>query len=361
MMKAATPNPEFKDLAHPAKKYSHVNDLYDPIINQITLDDIQSSLTSVFNLSRRSRPPNALSGGISPSIGVCYIWNTNGINCWEKTSSVGVEINVTLIQGKKVSFGTESEISMNWRDLNVKKIADQAYNIAYRGLKKISVPTGKYSVLLSPKAVDVFFLESITGAINAEAVQNHLSFLSDFRNKQIATKILTIKDEPHLAGRLGSGSFDDEGIATRPITVIENGILRELYHNTFTAGKEGISSNGHAARGSFAAPVRIAPHNVLVNPGTESWKDLLAEIKNGILFDYSGDRPNAITGDFSGLIMNGYRIKDGKVGTALQENMIGINLIDAMKQIEAISREREWRGNSCVPWIKLHDVAISGR
>jgi PmbA protein len=361
MMKAATPNPYFKNLANPTEKYPEIAELFDPVIAQITVDQINDALYPVFQLKKKELAPASLSGGLSTQTGTLLIWNTNGVQCSEQSSSVNASVNLSLTDNGIIGSGYEGDAVARWSDLKMDVIAEESYEIARRSLKKATIETGKYPVLFSPSGVDQFFVDSLVAAMNAESIQNHLSFLASHRNTQIADPKFTLRDEPHLPGRISSAAFDDEGTMTRPLVMIDHGKFQEIYHNCLTAGREGVVSNGHASRGGYNAPVRISSHNVTIDPGNTAWQDMLAGIKKGVYFHNTGDSPNMITGDFSGLVMTGFLIEDGELGPALQETMVGINIITALKQLGGISKERKWRGNTNLPWIVVEDVSISSR
>jgi PmbA protein len=78
------------------------------------------------------------------------------------------------------------------------------------------------------------------------------------------------------------------------------------------------------------------------------------------LFDYTGDSPNIATGDFSGLILHGNLIKNGEIKEPLNETMVGINLLDLFKNIDAVSREFKTYGSLQAPYVRVKDVQIIG-
>ena len=362
MMKVSTENPDFKNLAMPSKKYNSIEGIYDPAIDNLNLEDIKEIINPIFELKKKEITPHSLSGNFSSSINSVFIFNSNGINQNEKKSYVNINAEISLLENNGFpSSGFSWQSESHLKDLSVENVAEKCYQMAYRGLNKISVETGKYPVLLSPLATAFFLIDPISKAINSEAVQHQMSFLADHLNKEIGATSFTLIDDPYIPGKLNTTSFDCEGVATKPIKIIDKGVLNEFYYNSFTAGKEGIETNGHASRSHYASNVGISNHNLIMSEGKEHWEDILGGIKKGIYFDYTGDSPNYITGDFSGLILTGCLIEDGEITKSLSEALIGINLLDAFKQIEIISKERMWIDEAYVPWVKLSNAMISGR
>ncbi len=364
MMKAATPDPDFLDLVHPADHYTFVDGIYDPTLKTLTLEEINTLLSPFYSLKKRTPKPHSLSGGLTVADGVCYIWNSNNVDLWENHSAVGVSAEVSL----SPSSGTPSS-GFNWqhachmKDLNVSKVADTAYQMAYRGMKKTDIPTGVYPLILSPLAVATFLISPLTEALNAEAVQNQMSFLGSALHEPLFPSFISIQDDPHIPHQIGSESFDAEGTSTRPTVIIDKGVLTTFYHNSYTAHKANLESNGHATRANYSSPIGIGNTNIVISNVNSSpaMDDMIAEIPKGIYFEYTGDSPNLITGDFSGLIMTGYVIDKGVIGPALKEALLGINLRDAFQKINVISKEQEWINEMHVPWMRINDVTVSGR
>jgi len=362
MMKVSTENPDFKNLAVPSKKYNSVEGIYDPEIDTLYLEDIKELINPIFDLKKKEITPHSLSGNFSSSISSVFIFNSNGINQNEKKSYVNINAEISLLENNGFpSSGFSWQSESHLKDLSVEDVAEKSYQMAFRGLNKVSVETGKYPILLSPLAVAFFLIDPISKAINSEAVQHQMSFLADHLHTEIGAPSFTLIDDPYIPGKVSTTAFDCEGSATKPITIIDKGVLNEFYYNSFTAGREGIETNGHASRSHYASNLGISNHNLIMSEGKESWEDILAGIKKGIYFDYTGDSPNYITGDFSGLILTGCLIEDGEITKSLSEALIGINLLDAFKQIETISKERMWIDEAYVPWVKLSNATISGR
>ncbi len=361
MMKAATPNPYFIDLAKPSAHYQSIEGTYDPKIVNVCPDDIDELLSPILDLKNKEMKPHSLSGSLSTSHGSIYIWNSNGVKQWEKYTTAGCNVELSLRENGVPSTGFNWQTVCQLDDLDVPIIAKNCYQMALRGIHKKSINSGKYPILLSPLAVASFLISPLTHAINAERVQNQMSFLGDDLGKPIGNSMLTIDDNPHLPGRIGSEIFDAEGIATKPLTIVKEGILEEFYHNTLTAGKAKTISNGHASRGSYLSGVGIGNFNVIMKNGNDSLESIMEGIDKGIYFEYSGDSPNYITGDFSGLIMTGYLIENGQIGPALLETLISVNLRDVYKSIKAVSKERTWIDEIYAPYVLLDTATISSR
>jgi len=97
-----------------------------------------------------------------------------------------------------------------------------------------------------------------------------------------------------------------------------------------------------------------------MKPGDISFEEIIRDIKEGIVLDYTGDSVNLATGDFSGLILHGNLIKNGEIKDPLNETMISINIMDLFKKIDAVSKEYKVYGAFQAPYVRIKSVNIIG-
>jgi PmbA protein len=220
----------------------------------------------------------------------------------------------------------------------------------------------KAPVILTPKGTISLILRPVAAAINADTFQYKRSFLVDKRNVKIGSEYLNIEDNGLIPGAAGSQIFDDEGVPCKNKKIIERGkfLKNGLLHNSYTAGKEGVESTGNASRGSYASMPSIGITNFIMKPGDLTLEEMISDIKNGILLNYTGDSPNISTGDFSGLILHGNLIQNGEIKDPLNETMIGINLMDIFQKIDSVSKEYRIYGAFHAPWVRISSVNIIG-
>jgi PmbA protein len=209
--------------------------------------------------------------------------------------------------------------------------------------------------------------------VNAENIQYKRSFLCGKINEKIGSDLFTVIDDGTYPNGVRSFRFDAEGTPSQKTTIIEKGVLKSYLYDCYTAGKEGRKSTGNAFRvfsgymfPNYRGSLSIGVRNLTIKPGKGTVKDLISEVKNGILLRVTWDRPNIATGEFSGLISDGYKIEDGEVKHATRQTNIGINMIDFFKRITAVAADsREFHLPSqpyCVvaPSIMIEKATISG-
>ena len=100
-----------------------------------------------------------------------------------------------------------------------------------------------------------------------------------------ASDIVTVMCDSTIPHGLATYGYDDEGTPTRPVPLIEKGILVNYLSSRETAARIGKESTAACRANSWlnVPIVRIA--NVNLMPGDKSFEDILAGIDEGIYMD----------------------------------------------------------------------------
>jgi len=364
MMNMATPDPDFKDLPYSFKNYPIVNGLYDKKIKYLEIEDCIHYVEDLIKVCKEDKMAISQSGNFASGYSKIFIFNSNDLSVFRKETSCLISSNIIIKDkvSKETSSSYERQIERSLNKLNAINVANLALEDAKRNLNRKKIRNMKGPVILTPKGVISLILRPIAAAVNGETFQYKRSFLVDKRGEKIGSDNLNIEDNGLIPGAAGSQIFDDEGVPCKNKKILENGnFLKEgLLHNSYTAGKEGVESTGNASRGSYISVPSIGITNFIMNPGDINLKEIIRDIKKGIILNYTGDSPNISTGDFSGLILHGNLIKDGEIKEPLNETMIGINLLDLFQKIDAVSKEYRVYGAFQAPWVRIKSANIIG-
>jgi PmbA protein len=364
MMDAGTPDTDFKNFPHSYEKYPDVKKLFDNKLKTIQIEDTLSYVKDLIDVCKNDDLAISQSAGFTSSYSSMYIFNTNGIEISGKVTSCSISSNIIVKDkvSKETSFGYDWQSVRNLNEINAENIANKALEKAKRNLNRIKIKNMKVPLILTPNGTISLIMSPIASAINAEAFQYKRSFLVGKRSKIIGTENLNIEDNALLDGAYGSYSFDGEGVPCKNKKIIDYGKFLEngLLHNSYTAGKEGCESTGNALRSNYSSVPSIGITNFIMNPGDFTKEEIIKSVNKGIMLDYTGDSPNATTGDFSGLILQGNVIENGEIKEALNETMVGINLLDLFERIEAVSKEYKIYGRYRAPYVKIKEVQIIG-
>lgn len=236
-------------------------------------------------------------------------------------------------------------------------IGREAGERSVRRLNPRRVKSCKVPVLFDPR-VSRGILGHLTGAISGPSIARGTSFLKDKMGQQIFAAGITIVDDPHVKRGLRSRPFDAEGIATSRRNLIEDGRLTTWLLDLRSSRQLGLSTTGHAARGT-SGPPGPAPANVYMAPGKKSRDELLAEIKDGFyVTELMGMGVNGVTGDYSRGAA-GYWIENGQLAYPVNELTIAGNLKDMFLNMEPAS-DLELRFGMDAPTVRIDGLTIAG-
>jgi PmbA protein len=248
-------------------------------------------------------------------------------------------------------------------DLDVNAVANSAVTRAVRMLGAKQPASRRLTVVLEPE-VTAQFLTIIGGTLAGDAVLKGYSPFADRVGQSIGNQAITIVEDPTDPASFGAVRFDDEGMATRRIPLIDRGVLQGFVHSAYTGKRSGHGSTGSAKRSALAAPVEAGCRALRLTPGTKTPDELIASVGSGLLVQsvkglHSGVNP--VSGDFS-TGAEGMLITDGQVGEPVREITIASTLQRMLQDAATVGNDvtrlpMSATGVSLV----VDDVTMSGR
>ena len=188
---------------------------------------------------------------------------------------------------------------------------------AVRRLNPMRPKTGKYSVVFDPR-VSGSIIGHAVGAANGASVARGTSLFKEKMGQRIFAPGISIIDDPRRVRGMRSKLWDGEGVPTRRLAIIEDGILRSWLLDSRSARQLGLTSTGHASRGTGGPPAPSGT-NLYMTPGTLTPAELMADIKEGIyVTELLGGGMNGVTGDYSRGAA-GFMIRDGQIAEPIAE------------------------------------------
>ena len=213
-----------------------------------------------------------------------------------------------------------------------------------RGLKTCSVP-----ILFEPTLARSL-VGHLFSAISGGALYREASFLLDSINKKILPEWLSITEDPHIIGGLGSVPFDNEGVRTQPRSVVENGVLKGYVLSSYSARKLGMQTTANAG----------GVHNIRMTDSGKSQQDLLNDMGTGLLVtELIGHGVNTVTGDYS-RGASGFWVENGEIQYPVEEITVAGNLEDMFMNIAAIGNDVDVRGNIQCGSILVENMTVAG-
>ncbi|MCG8369851.1 MAG: metallopeptidase TldD-related protein, partial [Proteobacteria bacterium] len=139
-----------------------------------------------------------------------------------------------------------------------------------------------------------------------------------------------------------------EGISARRIPIVEDGVLRNLYVDTYYGRKAGLE------------PTTGSASNRVVGTSEHSLDELLAEVGDGVyVTSWLGGNADGTTGDFS-LGIRGHTIDNGEIGRPVGEMNVTGNLRDLFGRLELVGNDVYPYSRTLSPSLVFGGVDFSG-
>ena len=288
-------------------------------------------------------------GEYSDSVFDCYTIDSQGLEArhTETSFEIGYESTVEDAEGNHFS-SYWWDASPRLKNLGLEGCAARAYKRAMEQIGPKSVPSGQYTLILDSECASKV-VTPLLNALGGYSLQQKNSFLSDSLDKQLFPEGLTILDMPRTKGDTGCRLFDSEGVATREMPIIEKGVVKTYFLNSYISRKMEMEPTIEDA-----TRVRVMPLG-----GCKTQQDVLDKVKDGILVTgFNGGNSNPATGNFSYGI-EGFLIKDGKRVHPVREMLITGDFLTLWSHLIAAAQDARPCLSKLVPTLAFTDVDFS--
>lgn len=283
--------------------------------------------------------------------------STGFAGSYERT---GFSCGVSLIAGSGTQMARDYDYSSCVHASDLKPAAEIGATAAERAAKRLNprkVASQKCPVVFDQRLAGSL-IGHLAGAVNGASVARGTSFLKDHLKQTIFARKINIVDDARLKRGLASKPFDGEGVATAQRHIVEDGVLASWLLDSRSARQLGLESTGHAGRGTAGAP-SPSTSNFYLEAGEQSPRDLIADIKNGLLVtELIGMGVNAVTGDYS-RGASGFWIENGEISYPVNEITIASNLKDMFAMLVPAS-DLEFHGRTNAPTCLIPEMTIAG-
>ena len=215
-----------------------------------------------------------------------------------------------------------------------------------------------------PIVFDPEVARSIVGTIfsvaNGSAFWRKSSYLVGKEGQEVASKLVTIIDDPLIPRAPGSRPFDGDGLAVRKNPVIDRGVLAPVLCDVYSARKLGRQhSTASAGRGIGGNPGPTTS-NLIMQPGEVSREELLRQTGRGLYVTaLMGFGFNPVTGDFS-RGAQGFWIEGGELTYPVSEVTIAANFDQILKRIDLVANDLVLRSSTAAPTFRVSHMTLAG-
>jgi predicted Zn-dependent protease len=266
-------------------------------------------------------------GYLEANAGSTAVATSRGLFAWREQTSTVLTTTVRTPDG--TGSGWAGATHHDWTRLNPAALGATAIDKARQSANPVAVEPGRYTVVLEPTAVGNL-VQLISRAASARSADEGRSFFSKpgggtkMGMKVVDERVTLLSDplDPEAYGQ----TFGGDGLPTKKMTWIENGLVKNLSYDRFWAQKQGVEPSGF-------------PGTLRMMGGNTSVEEMIASTERGLLvtrFWYIRPvDPRTIL--YTGLTRDGtFLIENGKVTRAVKNLRWNESPIFMLNNIEAM-------------------------
>jgi PmbA protein len=193
------------------------------------------------------------------------------------------------------------------------------------------------------------------------SIYQKISPLDGKIGEKIFDEKLSVWNDPLDDSFPGARAFDDEGTPCSRFALVENGVIRNFYHDLYFAKKLNTRPTGHGFKGSvLSKPVPGLGH-LSLSPGGTSFADLIREMDSGIIVAgalgaHSGNIPN---GDFSIGVAPALYVDKGEIAGNVKDVMVAGNIYDILRNIAGVENTLHQCYGGTFPALLFDNITVT--
>jgi PmbA protein len=293
-------------------------------------------------------------GIYSTSESLSAIFNSRGLFAWY--SETMAQFSITAMAPDSSGWAKGSACSHH--DLDPAAMARAAAAKANASRDPVELPPGPYTVILEPAAV-LDLAGQMFGDFSATAITDGRSFLRDRIGEKLFGDNVTIYDDAYHPLQAGA-PFDGEGVPRRKLTLVDQGVIRDVAYCRQAAHAAAVAPTGHG----FPLPNEYgeAPMNIVIAGGSTPLEAMIASTARGILvtrlwYIREVDPYEKI---MTGMTRDGtFLIEDGRIVRGVRNFRFNQALPEMLSNVEALSPSVRASGEEAfdmvVPAMKVRD------
>lgn len=293
-------------------------------------------------------PAAVIGGSASLSVGRSILANSSGL--WYEREKTSVGVSLECIDGTSTGYEFDRACFLN--EIDATKVGEQAAFLAAHHKDGEQLATGEYDIILSPNALGQFFEYVVVPAFSGRNVHAGRSFLAEKLGDQVFDSELSLVDDPFNGP--GSTLFDGDGVPTKSLDLIENGVVGIFMYDLKTAYRYGEVSTASAVRGSIGEP-GIGAHNLLLRGRESAVDDEKALYVQDVIGAHTA---NPVTGDFSVELSNTSWKQDGVYGKPVASAMLSGNIFEMLGSPCLFGQDRRRIGSISLPSVRFNNQKV---
>lgn len=330
-------------------------------------DPVEPSVDRLIELAREAEATARAVPGVTNSEGAEAGWGrseialvaSNGFSGAYARTSHSVSVAVLAGEGSGMERDYDYSAAVHAEDLrSAAEVGRLAGERAVRRLNPRKGETASIPVVFDSRIAGGF-VSALAGAISGPSIARGTSFLRDRLGEMVFGPEIEIVDDPSIRRGVRSRPFDGEGVTPVRRSIIDKGRLTTWLLDLRSARQLGLTTTGHAARGT-GGPPSPSPANLALMPGRLSPDEMIREIDSGLyVTEMMGMGVNGVTGDYS-RGATGFWIEKGQLAFPVSEMTVAGNLKEMFLHLTPAS-DLVRRYGIDSPTIRIDGMTVAGR
>ena len=326
---------------------------YDPLITQVT-------------------------GGYNASSKTIRVVNSRGVNREETKKRIRLSMEAIATKGNEKQTGRVSPgTQRGYEFINEYPFIDKVRECCDTAIRMVNAgyaPSGKMPVIICNGFGGVIFHEACGHALEASSVGIGSSCFTGKLGEQIASSVVSARDNARIEGEWGSYYTDDEGNESSDLLLIENGILKNYLVDELGSRRMNMPVTGCARREDYTFAPTSRMSNTYIENGSSTPEEIIAATDEGLYCtQMGGGSVDTATGEFNFAVNEAYMIRGGRIA----EPVRGATLIgkgpEILMNIDMVGNDLALSAGVCgassgsvpvtvgQPTIRVSSILVGGR
>lgn len=332
----------------------------DSAVNEITTEQMIILGEGLITPLRSNTPEIVCEGGVERGLVTVEVINSRGGSGKYSKSLFSIGIEGSVVHDTDMLFVGDSESSCR-PILDTNNITETVLRQLEHAKTQATAPTKHLPVIFTPDGVASALVPSLMAAFNGKTVMEGASPIGHRLGEQVFDSEFSLQDNALIDYRPESRPWDDEGVPSQRTVLIDKGAVTNFYYDLQTAAKAGTHSTGNGSRGrGLPSP---GPSTFVISPGDATFKDMVRDTQEGLVIELlmGAEQGNILGGDFSGIVLLGYKIENGGITGRVKNTMVSGNVYQILKDIK-LSSEVKWVGGALqTPYIFCPSIAVASK
>ncbi|MFH1031048.1 MAG: TldD/PmbA family protein [Chloroflexota bacterium] len=317
-------------------------EVFDPKVESVPIEGMAKLGEGLITKLRSHTSELICHASVAKGTVTVRIINSHGGQATYKQSYFSLSVWANLIRGTDMLFVGDDQSSCH-PITESDTVADEVLRQLEQAKVRASVPSKSLPVVFTPHGVASALVTPLMSAFNGKIILQGASPIGTKLGQSVFDEKLSLWDDPTIAYRPTSRPCDDEGVPSQRTPLIEQGVVKNFLYDLQTAALANTKSTGNGNRGGGRLPAP-SPTAFVIAPGKTTFEEMVNDIKEGLVVEelMGAEQGNILGGDFSGNILLGYKVENGKIKGRVKDTMVSGNVYQLLKNITAIGSDARW-------------------